>query len=87
MLPNNLGRLAASDILTAAVLASAASCSQKQQQVSQSKPNSPNLGDLQAELKRCHDLGVHAADDPKCQEAWNRSNAHFFGTDQSRTSK
>jgi conjugative transfer region protein TrbK len=82
----NVCRLSALGFVAAAILASGLSCSQKQQ-ATQSQPAVSNWSDLQTELKRCHDMGVQAANDPKCQDAWNRSNAHFFGTDRSSKPK
>jgi conjugative transfer region protein TrbK len=81
MIRMSLARAASHTMLAAAVATSAMSCSQRSTAAAGQSGEGAG-GSLQSELQRCHDLGVKASEDPACQDAWNRSNAHFFGTDR-----
>jgi len=50
----------------------------------QPDPSFPNVAGGDAELIRCRDLGMAAAEDESCLAAWSEEHRRFMGTDRAR---
>lgn len=79
MEPNMLLRLGAVGVMGLALLAAAfAPPGSKAPEPTRVLPTIAPTDPLAAELTRCRNLGLKAAGDPTCKEAWAQNRARFF---------